>query len=122
LISGAVLGGTQVEARPRLLAGPNAPIGSTLTVTIDGNPLQFLLVGVDLQSVYLELPLLDGVLVMTPTAALSGAILLNQNGSGTLNLPLPNVPAAANQSLYFQGVALGSTGYLLTGATVVRTQ
>lgn len=122
LISGAVLGGTQVEARPRLLASPNATIGSTLTVTIDGDPLQFLLVGVDLQSTYLELPLLDGVVVMTPTAALSGAILLNQNGSGSLSLPLPNVPAAANQSLYFQGVALGSTGYLLTGATVVRTQ
>lgn len=122
LINGTVVGGTQVEARPRLLAGPNASVGSTLTVTIDGDPLQFLLVGVDLQSLYLELPLLDGVLVLTPTAALSGAILLNQNGAGSLSLPLPNVPAAANQNLYFQGVALGTTGHLLTGATVVRTQ
>jgi len=122
LVTGAILGGIQVEARPRLLANPTCPIGSTLTLTIDGDPLQLLLVGVDLQSLYLELPLLDGVLVLTPTAALSGAILLNQNGAGSLSLPLPNVPAAANQNLYFQGVALGTTGHLLTGATVVRTQ
>lgn len=122
LLSGAVVGGTQVEARPRLLASSQAPIGSTLTVTIDGEPLQFLLVGVDLQCQFLPLPLLDGVLVLTPTAALSGAILLNQNGVGSLPLAIPNTPTAANLNLYFQGVALGVSGHLLTGATVVRTQ
>lgn len=122
LVNGTVVGGTQVEARPRLLTAPQATTGTTLTVTIDGSPLQFLLVGVDLQCLNLPFPLLDGVLTLTPTAALSGAILLNQNGIGTLSLPIPSVQAAANQNLFFQGVALGATGHLLTGATVVRTQ
>lgn len=122
LVSGAIAGGTQVEPRPRLLASPVANVGSTLTLSIAGEPLQFLLVGVDLQCLQLPLTLLDGVLVLTPTAALSGAILLNQNGIGTLDLPIPGAPSAANLNLYFQGVALGTTGHLLTGATVVRTQ
>lgn len=122
VINGAVVGGTQVEARPRLLSSAQVTVGTTLTVTIDGAPLQFLLVGVDLQCLHIPFPLFDGVLALTPTAALSGAILLNQNGIGTLSLPIPSVQAAANLNLFFQGVALGTTGYLLTGPTVVRTQ
>jgi hypothetical protein len=122
VIQGAVVGGTQIEARPRLLSSAQVTIGTTLTVTIDGAPLQFLLVGVDLQCLHLPFPLLDGVLALTPTAALSGAILLDLNGVGTLSLPIPGVQTAANQNLFLQGVALGTTGHLLTGPTVVRTQ
>ena len=121
LTSGLLLGGTVVEPRPRLLAPAQVSLGTTLTLNIDGDPLQFLMLGLDLQSSLLEVPLLDGVLVLTPTAALSGALLLNQNGAGSLALPIPNVPTAANLNLFFQGVALGQTGHLLTGATVVRT-
>lgn len=121
LTFGLVIGGTLVEARPRLLAPQQVAIGSTLTLTIDGDPLQFLMVGVDLQSQLLEVPLLDGVLILTPTAALSGAILLNLSGAGSLALPIPNVAAAANCTLFFQGVALGQTGHLLTGAAISRT-
>lgn len=120
VLSGPVVGGIQVEARPRLLGPSQVTVGSTLTIDIDGVPLQFLMLGMDLQSQLLELPFLDGVLTLTPTAALSGAILLDNNGNGSLSVAIPNVPSAANLTIFTQGLVLGFSGHLLTGSLVTR--
>ena len=78
------------------------------------------MLGMDLQGQLLEVPFLGGVLTLTPTAALSGAILLDNNGGGSLSLAIPNVPSAANLTIFTQGLALGFSGHLLTGSVVTR--
>jgi len=120
IVNGQMPGAILVEARPRLLAPSQVAIGSTLTIGFDGVPLQFLMLGMDLQGQLLEVPFLGGVLTLTPTAALSGAILLDNNGGGSLSLAIPNVPSAANLTIFTQGLALGFSGHLLTGSVVTR--
>jgi hypothetical protein len=65
---------------------------------------------------------LDGALVVTASAILPGAMVLDAQGNGSTVIAIPNVPAAQRRDIHAQGVAWTGSSLVATAAVSTRTQ
>ena len=112
--------GTLIPDRPILSMAPMVPVGTTLTVGVQGESGQFIVLAVDFSHDYAVYPVVGGAFTLTNNHLVVGVVVLDSAGTGAWSAAIPAGPAFQGLDVFAQGVGPVAGAARLTTPAVSR--